>query len=366
MLYAFKKFYQKYQKHINIYRKKVTKFLEKSLWLINFVIVKIFFFVGIYKQEAFEQEIFKEYLKTGKINLRKQGILRTVNSKLFPGKYTTQYASMGLVIPNSFAEELNKHIMYKTVIAPEIHTVISDGDMAEVVDDNESARFPNESPLRLDQKPTQRLKSTIPMYVTLMTCEVPNASLDNSSFDIDWHLMEKLSDKYAKMIDSAWYKADGNGKSEGIKVALDRLRKTDTDYANIVSVSEITKQTLMDIYNKIPLDRLNRSKWCMNSKTWMYLKDLFIDEKDIMSADGFYMMGKPILINELMPELIQNEYPIIFGDMTAYVYARNPVVSIRRFDDSNYAEHDISLYLLRFKLGGRLIYPERIAALEIV
>ena len=74
----------------------------------------------------------------------------------------------------------------------------------------------------------------------------------------------------------------------------------------------------------------------------------------------------PIVYNEYADDIVQDGFPIILGDLSrGYIIGKRVDFSIRRFDDSAYAELDQVLFLGRARLGGQVLQPASIKVLKV-
>ena len=114
----------------------------------------------------------------------------------------------------------------------------------------------------------------------------------------------------------------------------------------------------------------------MNSNTGLQVATLkdgngnyLIDQRDdALRTVGVpdRLLNKPIVYNEWADDADSGKFPIILADLTrGYIIGRRVEFSIRRFDDSNYAEHDQVLFLGRARLGGQVLQPASFKALKV-
>jgi len=64
-----------------------------------------------------------------------------------------------------------------------------------------------------------------------------------------------------------------------------------------------------------------------------------------------------------MPDIAQDDYPIIFGDLSGYIIVDRVALSVQRLDEI-YAEQNIVLLLGRKRVGGYCAEPYRIKVMK--
>lgn len=295
-------------------------------------------------------------------------------------------ASFGYGVPEEWIGELNKNIAAATVMAGECRARTTSSDLLVqpnlVTTDARRAhvartRWVGETPAAGDHTAAEDTLSqiAIPIHVCMVSNPVSMNSLEDVSFDIEAEINEAFSEAVGIDYDQFIYYGDGNGKLEGVT--------TNTLVSGSASVGVqtvggylptgstggfINADVIIETKYHLPAQYRGNAKWVMNSNTLRELHKL----KD---GNGNYLMGErneglrgitipdtllgdPIIVNEQAPDIASGAFPIIFGDFRrGYTIAKRVDFSVKRFDDSNYAELNQVLFLGRARLGGQVVQP---------
>ena len=306
-------------------------------------------------------------------------------------------ASAGFAVPPDWVAELNKNIMTQTVMAPECRTRTTTSDRivqpnlvttdarrahaAEVRWPGEVITDPTTAHRTIEDQYSQ---VDVPIHVMLMSLTAGNSALEDVSFSLEDEINEAFSEAVAIAYDELIWSGDGQGKLQGI-VVNDQV--TGTRSLNMQTVSGyvptgspdgiVTPDVLKEMLFHLPRGYRQRSKWYMNSNTALQIATLkdgegnyFIDERDasLQSTGGvpLTLLGKPIVINEYADDIVEDGFPIVLGDLSrGYLIGKRVDFSIRRFDDSNYAELDQVLFLGRARVGGQVLTPASMKTLKV-
>ena len=128
-----------------------------------------------------------------------------------------------------------------------------------------------------------------------------------------------------------------------------------------------------DLYYALPAQYRRRAAWVMNSGTLKAVENL-VDTNDrplvgsltnISLAVGQpdVMRGRPIVVDEFVPDVAADAYPIVFGDLSGYIVLDRVGFSVQRLSEL-YAETNITLLLARKRIGGYLAEPYRVKVMK--
>lgn len=304
-------------------------------------------------------------------------------------------ASVGFLVPEDWVNELNKNVMTQTVMAPECkaRTTTSDRIVQPNLNTTDArrahpaqVRWPGESPASNTDHRTvedEYTQVTIPIHVMLITLAATNSALEDATFNLEEEINEAFAEAVAVSYDQLIWGGDGQGKLQGIVtnnqvVGSPSLgMKTVGGYVATGSADGIvTADSLKTMLFHLPQGYRQRAKWYMNSNTGLQVATLkdgmgnyLIDQRDdALRTVGVpdRLLNKPIVYNEWADDADSGKFPIILADLTrGYIIGRRVEFSIRRFDDSNYAEHDQVLFLGRARLGGQVLQPASFKALKV-
>lgn len=304
-------------------------------------------------------------------------------------------ASVGFLVPEDWVNELNKNVMTQTVMAPDCRTRTTTSD--RIVQPNlittdarrahaAQVKWPGESPSANTEHRTtedQYSQVQIPIHVMLISLAATNSALEDSTFNLEEEINEAFAEAVAVSYDQLIWGGDGQNKIQGIVVNEQVISSRSTGiqsvggYVPTGSVDGIvTADVLKQMLFHLPQGYRTRAKWYMNSNVGLEIATLkdgegnyLIDQRDeSLRSVGIpdRLLGKPIVYNEWASDISSGSFPIVLADLSrGYVIGRRVEFSIRRFDDSNYAEHDQVLFLGRARLGGQVLQPAAFKTLKV-
>lgn len=177
---------------------------------------------------------------------------------------------------------------------------------------------------------------------------MPKASqrlLDDSAFDVEAWLAEKIATRFTRAEALAFISGDGADKPKGIlnagKVANASWGWGSLGYVATGAAADFSSSNASDcivnlVYALGAAYRANGT-FIMNSKTAGAVRKMkdadgrFMWGDSLQSGQPAQLMGYPVLICEDMPDVGANAYPIAFGDFHAgYTIAERPDLRILR------------------------------------
>jgi HK97 family phage major capsid protein len=275
--------------------------------------------------------------------------------------YTTgSDASWGYAVPEDWVNELNKNVMTDAEMASHCRTRTTSSDRLIqpnlVTTDARRAHagnvsWPGEAPgSQADHEATEDVLSQIavPVHVMLISNITSLTALEDSAFSLQDEITEGFSEAVAVAYETLIYGGDGQGKLQGIVVDTDVITNRSTSnqtvsgYVPTGSTSGfLNGDVFLTALGHLPGKYRQKAAWVMNSNTNIAIRQL----KD---GEGNY------------------SFPVVLADLSrAYTIARRVEFSVRRFDDSNYAELDQVLFLGRARIGGQVTQPAAIKTIKI-
>lgn len=302
-------------------------------------------------------------------------------------------SSVGYGVPPEWITELNKNIMAATVMAPECRTRTTNSDRILQPDlrtsDARRVHAANVShPGETVASGTAHRATEfglgqiqIPIHVVLISMASTLSALEDVAFNLEQEISEAFTEAMAVYYDTAIPNGDGNGKLLGFLQNADITGSPSTgvssvggyvaagDTASIVS-GDVIKQML---YN-MPAPYRAKAKWYCNSNTLLELARLkdgdgryLWDEKGTGISGGMpeILLGKPVVVDEFMPDIAPDAFPLAFADLgTGYTIGQRVDFSIRRFDEVR-ADLDQALFIGRARVGGQATQPAAYKVLKM-
>ncbi|TKW65658.1 MAG: phage major capsid protein [Paracoccus denitrificans] len=208
---------------------------------------------------------------------------------------------------------------------------------------------------------------------------MPKASqrlLDDSAFDVETWLAERIADKFARAEANAFLRGDGIDKPHGLLNGFFDA----TGEGSISSIGELTTgvsagfdnataaSKLIDLVYALPAQYRTNATFVMSSKTAAAVRKLKDNDGRFLWADSLAageparLLGYPVLLAEDMPEIAANSRSILFGDFrTAYTIVERPELRVLR--DPFSAKPHVLFYATK-RVGGGLVDGRAIKALK--
>ena len=193
---------------------------------------------------------------------------------------------------------------------------------------------------------------------------LPKASqrlLDDSAFDVESWLAERIADKFARAEAAAFVNGDGVDKPMGIlshpAVANDSWSWGNLGYiASGVDGDIGSGDTIIDLVYALGAQYRANASFVMNSKTAGVVRKLKDNDGRFLWTDGLAageparLMGYPVVVAEDMPDAATDSYSIAFGDFAAgYTIAERPDLRVLR--DPFSAKPHVLFYATK-RVGG--------------
>ncbi|MBN8629986.1 MAG: phage major capsid protein [Rhodobacterales bacterium] len=209
---------------------------------------------------------------------------------------------------------------------------------------------------------------------------MPKASqrlLDDSAFDVEGWLAEKIATRFIRAEAAAFINGDGVDKPKGIllptKVANASWTWGQLGYIPTGAAADFATTNAVDcivnLVYALGADYRANAAFVMNSKTVGAVRKMKDADGRFMWSDGLAaneparLMGYPVLVSEDMPDVGANTYPIAFGDFrAAYTIAERPDLRILR--DPFSAKPNVLFYANK-RVGGDITDYAAIKLLKV-
>ncbi|MFN6924396.1 MAG: phage major capsid protein [Tabrizicola sp.] len=209
---------------------------------------------------------------------------------------------------------------------------------------------------------------------------MPKASqrlLDDSAFDVEGWLAEKIATRFIRAEAAAFINGDGVDKPKGIllptKVANASWTWGNIGYVPTGAASDFATTNpadcIVNLVYALGADYRANGTFVMNSKTVGAVRKMKDADGRFLWSDGLAagepsrLMGYPVLVSEDMPDVAANAYPIAFGDFRAgYTIAERPDLRILR--DPFSAKPNVLFYANK-RVGGDITDYAAIKLLKV-
>lgn len=209
---------------------------------------------------------------------------------------------------------------------------------------------------------------------------MPKASqrlLDDSAFDVEGWLAEKIATRFTRAEAAAFINGDGVDKPRGIllptKVADATWTWGNIGYVPTGAASDFATTNpadcIVNLVYALGADYRANGTFLMNSKTVGAVRKMKDADGRFLWSDGLAagepsrLMGYPVVVSEDMPDVAANAYPIAFGDFRAgYTIAERPDLRILR--DPFSAKPNVLFYANK-RVGGDITDYAAIKLLKV-
>ncbi len=201
---------------------------------------------------------------------------------------------------------------------------------------------------------------SIPLHELSALPKASQRLLDDSAFDIENWLADRIASKFARAEAAAFVAGDGVDKPRGF---LDHSIVADASWTwgNIGYVptevdGAVTAEAIVTVVYALAAEYRANGTFVMNSKTAGQIRKLKDNDGRFLWSDGLAageparLMGYPVLIAEDMPDPDSNADAIAFGDFAAgYTVAERPDLRVLR--DPFSAKPHVLFYATK-RVGG--------------
>ncbi|MFN6926016.1 MAG: phage major capsid protein [Tabrizicola sp.] len=209
---------------------------------------------------------------------------------------------------------------------------------------------------------------------------MPKASqrlLDDSAFDVEGWLAEKIATRFIRAEAAAFINGDGVDKPKGIllpsKVANASWTWGNLGYVPTGAAADFATTNpadcIVNLVYALGADYRANGTFVMNSKTVGAVRKMKDADGRFLWSDGLAagepsrLMGYPVVVSEDMPDVAANAYPIAFGDFrAAYTIAERPDLRILR--DPFSAKPNVLFYANK-RVGGDITDYAAIKLLKV-
>lgn len=217
----------------------------------------------------------------------------------------------------------------------------------------------------------------IPVHTAMASMPLGNNLLEDGAFDVVGISSDLLAEGFALGENDAFINGSGVGRPMGFltQVGGDGPASIVSGANNDITTSgdAHSGKRLIDLYYTVPAQYRKRGTWLMNSATAKTVDNLVDGQKrplvkaltviSLETGEIEVVKGRPVTVDEFMPDITTDGYPIAFGDFSSYIVLDRVGFSVQRLTEL-YAETNITLLLARKRVGGYLAEPYRVKVLK--
>lgn len=182
--------------------------------------------------------------------------------------------------------------------------------------------------------------------------------LRESKFDVEDYLIKRLAKDFSRAEDAAFISGTGENMPIGIL--------HDEGGAEVgIRTNALTYDNVLRLFFTVDPEYRDHGTWLMNDRTAATLRTLK-DESGayLWNSANDTILGRPVCINNAMPDAEVGSKPIAFGDFSYYWIIDRDPVSLRLLQELYTMYQQCGYYAIEF-LDARLLRSEAIKVLQI-
>ena len=205
---------------------------------------------------------------------------------------------------------------------------------------------------------------SIPLHELSATPKASQRLLDDSAFDVEGWLAERIADRFARAENAAFIDGDGIDKPKGI-LAHPVVANTSWAWGALGTINtgadgafdlDDPADAIVDLVYALPAAYRGNAAFLMTSATAGTVRKLkdadgrYLWTESLSAGQPARLMGYPVLVIEDMPDIGSASHAIAFGDFrAAYTIAERPDLRVLR--DPYSAKPHVLFYATR-RVGG--------------
>ena len=183
--------------------------------------------------------------------------------------------------------------------------------------------------------------------------EVTNELISDAGADVEGIIGEAINEVRSLDEDSAFLNGNGVTQPKGLQAAAGDVDAITS--VNSGSAAAITYNGLVDVWAALPSQYRAGARWMLNSTSYGAILKL-VDSQGMplfgVNTGFEQLWGKPITVNEFMPDPAASAFPVIFGDFRYYGIADRQELRVQRLVEK--FAPNIGL-LPSARVGGRVL-----------
>ena len=215
----------------------------------------------------------------------------------------------------------------------------------------------------------------IPVNEIYANPKVTQQLLDDAFFDAGGFITGEIGEEFADQMGAAFINGDGDNKPKGllahtITTEADGVRAFGALQAVATSAnSTLDFDDLKNLKRALKAKYRNGAYWIMNDSTALALSKIkdndgqYIWRDAVAQGDPDTLLGYPVEIDENMPDVADNAYPVAFGNFNrGYFIPRR--LGLRILRDPYTSKPYVNFYATA-RIGGGVVNSEAIKLLQV-
>lgn len=185
--------------------------------------------------------------------------------------------------------------------------------------------------------------------------------LKDSSIDVEKYFINEFAHHFGKTEEESFISGDGSNKPIGILDDENGAQTGITTTTNDITFDEVTA-----LFLSLDSDYRKNAVWLLNDETCLYLRSLKDENGAYLWRDSHdFLLGKPVVISNNMPNMTSGAKPLAFGDFSYYWITQRKSLSIKTLVEL-YKAQDVTAFIGSQRLDGKLIRSDAIKILQVL
>lgn len=269
----------------------------------------------------------------------------------------------GGIIPQTIA---NKIIIKVKELSPiySLSTIYNvNGDLIfPVYDEETSAIVANyvEDLTELNEATGKFTTVKLTSYIVGCLAKVSKSLINRQDFDLLSFIVDRVAVAISRFIEKELI--TGETKMKGLATCTNEV-ETSTS-------GKIVADDLIDVQMEVPEVYQVGAVWIMHKKTLKGIRKLkdstgeYLLNKDITTAFGWSLLGKPVYISENMGEVVAGEHAVYYGDMSGLYTKLTHNVELQILNEKYATQHATGV-VGYVELDSKIVEPQKIVALRV-
>lgn len=191
---------------------------------------------------------------------------------------------------------------------------------------------------------------------------VSRTALEDSAVNLTDYIANHIGSEF-NILESEWF-VTGNGTTQAEGV----LTSTDVE---AIEAEAIDTDALLDLFYAVKSSYALNGSWLMNRKTMRVVRGLRDADGNLLWQAGLQagqpglLLGKPVYESDFMPDVANDNTPILFGDFKRGYMITDRVTFEPHADYNTRWGEDIVVFGGRRRVGGKVVMGEALAKLQI-
>lgn len=197
-------------------------------------------------------------------------------------------------------------------------------------------------------------------YIVGCLAKVSKSLINRNDFDLLSFIVDRVSLAISRFIEKELI--TGTTKMQGLSSCTNEVESS--------TAGKIVADDLIDLQMEVPEIYQAGAVWIMHKKTLKGIRKLkdnqgeYLLNKDITTAFGWSLLGKPVYITESCKEVATGDMAVFYGDMSGLYTKLTKNVELQILNEKYATQHAVGC-VGYVELDSKIVEPQKIVALTI-